>query len=355
MSAAIQRNTVLLGDALKRLQGLPESSVDMVVTSPPYFLLRDYGRKGQVGLEGTVTEYVDRIVAVCDELARVLKPGGSLWLNLGDSYSRHDRYGAPAKSLLLAPERVLLALAARGYIVRNKIVWAKPNPMPTSVRDRLSCTYEPIYLLTRTGSYFFDLDAIRVPHKSRPRGLTPRSKSQRTESGPKNRPKYDSSRTGWAGPLAGRNDGLERARREGRAGHRLGKNPGDVWTLATAAYRGAHFATFPVALVTRPILAGCPARTCVACGLAWQQHRGRPIRAVCECDAGWQPGLVLDPFMGAGSTAVAARTVGRDWLGIELNSTYRDLALTRIASTAAPRAPDPEEMHNPQGASHGAP
>lgn len=355
MSAALTRNTILLGDSVERLRDLPESSVDTVVTSPPYHLLRNYDRDGQIGMEPTVAEYVDSIVAVCDELARVLKPEGALWLNLGDSYSRHDRYGAPAKGLLLAPERVLLALADRGWIVRNKIVWAKPNPMPTSVRDRLSCTYEPIYLLTRSSSYFFDLDAIRVPHKSRPRGLTPRTHGEKSEIGPKNTPKYDSSRPGWAGPLAGRNDGLEKARREGRAGHRLGKNPGDVWTVATAAYRGAHFATFPVALVTRPILAGCPARTCLACGVAWHQHRGRPVRAACECDAAWQPGLVLDPFMGAGSTAVAARTVGRDWLGIELNSTYRDLALTRIASTAALRAPDHEEMPNPQGASHGAP
>lgn len=355
MTAPVQRNTILLGDALKRLRGLPDSSVDTVVTSPPYHLLRNYDRAGQIGMEPTVSGYVESIVAVCDELARVLKPGGNMWLNLGDSYSRHDHYGAPAKSLLLAPERVLLALADRGWIVRNKVVWAKPNPMPTSVRDRLSCTWEPLYLLTRSGRYFFDLHAIRVPHKSRPRGLTARTHGEKSVVGPKNRPKYDSSRAGWAGPLAGRNDGLEAARREGRAGHRLGKNPGDVWTVATAAYRGAHFATFPVALVTRPILAGCPARTCVACGLAWQQHRGRPVRAVCECNAGSQPGLVLDPFMGAGSTAVAARAVGRDWLGIELNSTYCDLALTRIASTAVPRAPDQEEMHDPQGASHGAP
>lgn len=355
---ALERNTILLGDAVDRLRELPSGSVDTVVSSPPYHLLRNYGRAGQIGMEPTVTDYVDAIVAVCDELARVLKPTGSLWLNLGDSYSRGERYGAPAKSLLLAPERVLLALAVRGWIVRNKVVWAKPNPMPTSVKDRLSCTYEPIYLLTRSGRYFFDLDAIRVPHKSRPRGLTARSHHAKSETGSKPptvaRPKYDSTRPGWAGPLAGRNDGLEKARREGRAGHALGRNPGDVFTVATAAYRGAHFATFPVALVTRPIKASCPAWTCSACGRPWLQAQLMPTGPDCLCGAGRMPGVVLDPFMGAGTTAIAAHQVGRDWLGIELNPEYLNLALTRIAS-AVREAPVSKEMPNPQGASHAAP
>ena len=352
MTARLPRNTILLGDALGQLRRLPDASVDTVVTSPPYHLLRDYGRPGQIGMEPTVAGYVDDIVAVCDEIARVLKPSGSLWLNLGDSYSRHHRYGAAAKSLLLAPERVLLALADRGWIVRNKVVWAKPNPMPTSVRDRLSCTYEPVYLLTRAGSYFFDLDAIRVPHKSSRRGLTSTRQRETSSTGPQNRPKYDSRHPHWAGPLAGRNDGLERARREGRPGHRLGKNPGDVWTVPTAAYRGAHFATFPVALVTRPITATCPARTCTGCGRPWAQAQGRPTAPECTCGTGWQPGIVLDPFMGAGTTAVAARSLGRDWLGIELNPDYRHLATTRIASTAVRQAPPPEEMPDTQGAHH---
>ena len=348
----LPRNTILIGDALTRLRDLPAGSADCVVTSPPYVLLRDYGAEGQIGAEPTVAEYVDAIVAVCDEILRVLKPSASFWLNLGDSYSRHNRFGAPPKGMLLAPERVLVALAERGWIVRNKVVWAKPNPMPTSVRDRLSCTFEPVYHLVRERRYFYDLDAIRVPHKSRPRGLTGHGRRETSSKGA--RPlKYESVDRTWAGPLAsGKQDGLQRARREGRAGHRLGKNPGDVWNVATASYRGAHFATFPVALVTRPIKATCPARTCTTCGRPWQQAQLVPTGPDCGCNAAWQPGLVLDPFMGAGTTALAATQVGRDWLGIELNPTYADLATQRSA-TAVQMAPT--AAPTPEGANHGAP
>ena len=219
-SVDLPRNQILVGDALQRLRVLLSASVDAVITSPPYFLLRNYGVDGQLGAEPHVDNYVERIVAVADEVARVLKPTGSFWLNLGDSYSRHHRYGAAPKGMLLAPERILLALHEHGWIVRNKIVWAKPNPMPTSVRDRLSCTWEPLYLLTRNPSYYFDLDAIRVPHLT-----TRRPSTGATQA------KYGSSRPAWAGPLTGANDGLLRAQREGRSGHILGKNPGDVWTL----------------------------------------------------------------------------------------------------------------------------
>ena len=161
--------TVLVGDAGQRLRQLPPASVDCIVTSPPYFALRNYGRRDQLGLEPNVDVWVGRLLLVIDELARVLKSDGVLWLNLGDSYSRHHQYGVPPKGLLLAPERLLLALSARGWLVRNKVVWAKQNPMPASVTDRLSCTWEPIYLLTRSSTYYFDLDVIRAPHRSRPK------------------------------------------------------------------------------------------------------------------------------------------------------------------------------------------
>lgn len=225
-------------------------------------------------------------------MARALKPTGSFYLNVSDSYSRHHRYGAPPKSLLLGPERLLLRLLDQGWIVRNKIVWAKPNPMPNSVRDRLSCTWEPLYLLTRSARYYFDLDAIREPHRTR------RKPAPQTRPG-----KYEEAKPQWAGPLAGSNNGLLRARSEGRSGHPLGKNPGDVWTISTAGYRGAHFATFPTALLTKPILSSCP-----------------------------PSGVVLDPFMGAGTVAIEAERLGRDWLGIELNPAYRRQALRRIAA-----------------------
>lgn len=162
------RNTILVGDAASRLAELEDSSVDCVITSPPYFRLRDYQHTGQLGLEATVQAWVEGLRPVLRQLARVLVPTGSVWLNLGDTYSTHPRQGAPAKSLLLGPERLALALIKDGWTVRNKIVWAKTNPIPSSVPDRLSTTHEVIYLLTRHKRYFFDLDAVRQPPKTAP-------------------------------------------------------------------------------------------------------------------------------------------------------------------------------------------
>jgi site-specific DNA-methyltransferase (adenine-specific) len=336
---------ILLGDALGWLQELEADSVDTVVTSPPYFLLRNYGVDGQLGAETTVEDWVAGLRSVMAEVARVIKDEGSVWLNLGDTYSRHAKHGALPKSLLLGPERLLLGLIEDGWVVRNKLVWAKPNPMPASVRDRLSCTWEPMYLLVRSRSYFFDLDAVRMA----PTEGTTRKKPS---GGRRGRPaKYDSgssARPHWSGPLAGDNAGLSAMKRAGRSSHPLGKNPGDVWTLPTAAYHGAHFATFPEGLVERPLLAGCPERTCRSCGTAWrrpplQQRLGSlAVRAVvrksCACaKRDWQPGLVLDPFMGAGTVGVVAERLGRRWLGIELSQEFVGLAEQRIATARAER------------------
>lgn len=315
----IERNRILVGDALGVLHTLPSACVDTVLTSPAYFRLRNYEVDGQLGMEPSVTEWVDHLIEVCDELARVLKPTGSLWLNLGDSYSRHEQFGAAPKSLLLGPERLLVELSRRGWIVRNKVVWSKPNPMPASVRDRLNTTWEPIFLLVRSPGYFFDLDAIREPHSS-----------SRPASAVRRPLKYNGGkRPSWAGPLAGSNDGLLKARAEGRSGHPLGKNPGDVWTVATASFTGTHWATFPARLIERPIKATCPERTCASCGKPWRRVDGQ-LRADCRCKAAWLPGLVFDPFMGSGTTAVVAERLGRDWLGIELKREYVELAMARI-------------------------
>jgi len=328
---------VLVGDALERLRELPSASIDTVVTSPPYFRLRDYGVTGQIGTELSIDEWVARLRAVLVEVARVLKPEGTLWLNLGDTYARRHAHGAEPKSLLLGPERLILALVREdGWRLRNKIIWAKPNPMPAPVADRLSGTWEPLYLLARSSRYYFDLDAIRVPARSQLR------RPSRTKGGPK----YSLAprqRPNWAGPYTGTNSGLARMKARGQTAHPLGKNPGDVWTLATAAYRGAHFAVFPEALAERPLLAACPERVCVTCGAAWQraaaaQHLGNTaIRGAlgksCGCsDATWQPGVVLDPFFGAGTVGVVAERLGRRWLGIELNPQFAQLAQERITS-----------------------
>ena len=152
MSTASGRGTdlplgqVIVGDAARELARLPAASIDQVVTSPPYFRLRNYDHRGQLGLEDHVDDWAARLVAVADEVARVLTPTGTLWLNLGDTYATHRRQGAARKSLVLGPERIALALTARGWIMRNKIVWAKTTHLPSSVRDRLSASYEVIYL-----------------------------------------------------------------------------------------------------------------------------------------------------------------------------------------------------------------
>jgi site-specific DNA-methyltransferase (adenine-specific) len=345
----LPRNDILVGDAATRLRELPPHSVDCVVSSPPYFNLRNYAIEGQLGLEPTVEAWVDGLRQVMSEVARVLKPTGSVWLNLGDSYSRHRKFGSPPKGLLLAPERLLLALATDGWIVRNKLVWSKPNPMPSSVGDRLNATWEPLFFLVRSPRYYFSLDAIRVPHTTggARRGSAPIGK-----------------RAPWAGPLAGSQDGLRRARPAGQPGHVLGKNPGDVLRIATRGYRGAHFATFPEALVELPIAATCPEAICSRCQHPWRRQvtvrrtgptaptpreryvrtypqRWQTLREVgdlvpCGCGAPTRPGLVLDPFFGTGTVGVVARRLGRDWLGIELNPDYVRLAEARLRP-AGPR------------------
>ncbi len=164
---ALPRNEVLAGDARAELPTLLAESVDAVVTSPPYFRLRDYGAPGQLGQEAGVEEYVANLQAVLRQVHRILKNTGSLWLNLGDGYARTRGGGVPLGSLNLVPQRLALALSADGWIVRNVCVWQKTNPLPQSARDRLSPTYEVILFATKSRRYFFDLDAIRVPHRSK--------------------------------------------------------------------------------------------------------------------------------------------------------------------------------------------
>jgi DNA modification methylase len=343
----IPRNTILLGDAVERLRELPASSIDCCVTSPPYYALRDYFVAGQIGLEPSVDDWVRDLVGVMREVARVLKPAGSLWLNLGDSFSKHQKYGAPAKSMLAAPERLLLALMKDGWIVRSKVIWAKPNGLPNSVADRLNVNYEVVYFLVRSPRYFFDLDSIREPHRS--------AAGRRANSA--------NDTPAWAGPLAeGSQDGLRRFRPAGQPGHPLGKNPGSWWVVPTKGFRGNHFATFPPELIRRPILATCPEAICTKCGRPWRrrvtvnripigpkskqpkprdqmvmrfQDRWHTVREVgelipCGCQAPTVPGVVLDPFMGAGTVGLVAEELHRDWLGIEISPEYRDIAAKRI-------------------------
>jgi len=323
----LPRNAIITGDARRALADLLPESVDTCITSPPYVAaLRDYGRAGQLGQEPTVSEYVESLRAILRQVHRLLKPTGSLWLNLGDAHSRHPRQGAPAKGLLLAPQRVALALAEDNWVIRSIVIWQKTNPMPQSAADRLSPTYETVIFATKEPRYFFDLDAIRAPHRS-------------------------ASRIGQPSPSSlgrlyqGHNDGLGKLRSAGRVGNPRGKNPGDAWTMATAVDRLGHQATFPQSLIERPILAACPERICVQCDRAWT----RPTRIVrrrtsegviqvrkvgelrrCECFAPSRPGVVLDPFFGTGTVGLVAQRHRRDWLGIELNPAFSRLAKRRL-------------------------
>jgi site-specific DNA-methyltransferase (adenine-specific) len=319
-------NRVIVGDARRELPRLPSSFIDCVVTSPPYFRLRNYQHPGQIGLEDHVQLWVNELRAILWEIRRVLVPTGTLWLNLGDKYSRGDE-GAPRKSLLLGPERLALALLADGWILRNKVVWAKRNPLPNPAKDRLSATHEFIYLLVKQPDHFFDLDAIRLPHTSR------------------KRPDDDPTPV-WSVPRAWRikdsaNEGLDRLKIEGLAGHPLGKNPGDVWSVGTGSFHGAHFAVFPPTVIERPIKAGCPERRCRRCRRPWKRptlrRLGRlavrgELAPTCDCDADSEPGLVLDPFIGSGTTGVEAEREGRNWFGIEINPQFARLAEKRIAA-----------------------
>ncbi|HEY3544147.1 MAG TPA: site-specific DNA-methyltransferase [Gaiellaceae bacterium] len=320
-------NRILVGDAATMLASLPPQVVDCVVTSPPYFRLRNYQHPGQLGLEQDVDEWAQNLRAVMREVGRVLVPTGSVWLNLGDSYSTGG--SVAAKSLLLGPERLALALIEDGWLIRNKIIWAKRNPMPSAVGDRLTCSWEVIYFLTREPHYFFDLDAIREPHTSTKQPVR--------------------SVRGWSVPpewrvASSNNSGLDALAARGQVGHPLGKNPGDVWRLSTASYRGPHHAVFPVALAERPILAGSPERRCARCHAPWRRStlhqlghlavRGE-LQPSCQCPSSSEPAVVLDPFMGSGTTAIAAERHGRNWIGVELHADFARSAEQRIADVRA--------------------
>jgi site-specific DNA-methyltransferase (cytosine-N4-specific) len=311
---ADEQVTLLLGDALDVLRTLPNASVDCIVTSPPYYGLRDYQVEGQYGLEPTPQDYVATMTSVFREARRALADDGTLWLNLGDSYAyppgsagrqgNGQRKGRtftaeglpgtrslPAKNLLMIPARVSIALQDDGWYLRNEIVWHKPNAMPESVTDRLSSRHEKVFLLTKQPDYAFDLDAIREPHTS----ARSRAKAGTSRGG--------QSRTGKAAAIGvGDRDGGTARGDLSATSHPLGRNPGDVWSIPVGRYPEAHFATFPIELPLRAISAGC-----------------RP------------GGTVLDPFSGSGTTGAAARQLGRRYIGIDLNPAYHDLAIPRFA------------------------
>jgi len=362
---------IICGDALTELRKLPDESVDCCVTSPPYWGLRDYGVPGQLGLEKTPEEYVAHLVEVFREVRRVLRNDGTCWINLGDSYAscakggpgdstrrqkgtgrclystQPNRYGPfpglKPKDLVGIPWRVAFALQADGWWLRQDIIWHKPNPMPESVRDRCTKAHEYIFMLTKAARYWYDAEEVKEERTTEHEGHQfGGNKYNQVNVRIKHSPgsHYESS------------------------GQR---NLRDVWLITTKpmpkVFRQEHFATFPPEIPELCIKAGCPPKVCAKCGEPWErkitrkanyekrQDRGQPghkgpqvdssgwkpatitdngYGPICACGDGTASGVVLDPFFGAGTTGLVALRLGREFIGIELNEKYCEMAKKRI-------------------------
>ena len=320
-------NLIEFGDCRETMRRWAEQGVkaQMCVTSPPYFGLRSYLPDGspdkpmEIGLEETPDQYIARMVEVFRAVRDVLADDGTLWLNIGDSYANDGKWGGSSggkhakalhgntsigrtkvttglkpKDLIGIPWMLAFALRADGWYLRQDIIWHKPNPMPESVRDRCTKAHEYVFLLSKSGRYFFDNEAIKEPETMKPqRRLTPRKANPSAKV--HGMPAYRQAEGGTGGGM---------------------RNRRSVWTVATRPYKGAHFATFPPALIEPCILAGS------------------------------RPGdIVLDPFMGSGTTAAVALQHGRQYLGCELNAEYGALQAERIngaAEAAAEAAAQPD-------------
>lgn len=311
-------NHILCGDAYHVLKQLPSESIDCVVTSPPYWALRDYGVKGQIGLEETFQAYLAKLCLIFDEVKRVLKPTGTCWVNMGDTYagsskgnggsSSVDNYmyarlrkragigpiklrtGLRAKSLCQIPARFSVEMINRGWILRNEIIWHKPNCMPTSAKDRFTVDFEKMFFFVKSRKYYFERQFEELHDKAR---LSRRFFDPHTNR----KHAYGDGKVSAINPKtieASRLRMLEK-----------GRNKRCVWRIATRPYYGDHFATYPPELIETPIKAGCP-----------------------------KDGIVLDPFIGSGTSALVARKLTRKFIGIELNPAYIHLAENRLAQNA---------------------
>lgn len=319
-------NKIICGDALESLRELPAESVQMCVTSPPYYGLRDYNCDGQIGLEQTPAEYIERLVGVFREVWRVLMPDATLWLNIADSYAGSGKgamkesrlrqiknkqsykfsadnpaaklpktwKGVKPKDMIGIPWALAFALRDDGWYLRSDIIWHKPNPLPESCKDRPTRSYEHLFLLSKSYHYYYDHEAIKEPVAEDTHARMRRAIS--------NDHKYATGAPGQTPQTFNRpresRDGVEITFADTR-------NKRDVWSIATKSYRGAHFATYPVELVLPCILAGCP-----------------------------EGGTVLDPFFGSGTTGEAAAMLGRHFIGIDLNSEFCQLAQNRLEGHA---------------------
>ena len=311
----LKTDTIINRDALYALRELPEESVHCCVTSPPYYALRDYGLDMQIGREDTPEQYIDRLTEVFRELRRVLRSDGTLWLNIADTYcgtgnkgyhadpknpkgrngqqiARNNRVsGCKQKDLIGIPWLLAFALRADGWYLRSDIIWQKENPMPESVKDRCARCYEHIFLFSKSKKYFFDYKAISEP-------IAPAT-AERLKRGMKGGNKYGKPVPGQPQPQS-----INRPREHGEikdADINPLRNKRDVWKINTVPFKGGHYAAYPPKLVETCLLAGCP-----------------------------EGGIVLDPFMGSGTTGMVAAQMGRHFVGVELNPEYTELAYKRI-------------------------
>lgn len=274
-------NKIYCGDCAEILKQLPDNSINCCVTSPPYYGLRDYGVDKQIGNENTLQEYITKLVEVFNEVKRVLKDDGTLWLNIGDCWANGNlsKYNGlvKQKELIGIPWLVAFALSDAGWYLRQDIIWAKGNPMPESVKDRCTKSHEYIFLLSKQKKYYFDSESIKEPCVSKkPAG---------------NKNNMNQGRKGKEGWSFNPENSIPKD----------GRNKRDVWTVNTKPCKEAHFATFPDTLIEPCILAGCPAG-----------------------------GVVLDPFMGSGTTAIVSKRLKRKYVGIELNKEYIDISKKRM-------------------------
>ena len=326
----IEKNTIINGNSLEVLKSLPDNSIDCCVTSPPYYALRDYGCDGQIGLEETPEKYIERLCEVFSEVRRVLTPQGTLWLNIGDSYNGnkvgntevvknkkvsesndfHKKLwgGAKPKDLIGIPWMLAFALRSQGWYLRQDIIWHKPNPMPESVTDRCTKSHEYIFLMSKSQKYYFDYEAIQEPCADQSRtnyacgNRTNGINKDRNDNDFGERSKNWKPRTKNCQYDGQKPNSFHLSRENGEPDKEYYvRNKRDVWSVNVKPCSEAHFATYPFELIKPCILAGCP-----------------------------ENGIVLDPFMGSGTTAIVARSLNRNYLGVELNPEYIKIAHKRL-------------------------
>lgn len=276
---------IICADAAAGLKSLPPDSARMCVTSPPYYGLRDYGADGQIGIEQTPQEYIARLVEVFAEVYRVLKPDGTLWLNIGDMYSNRTRGTIKQKDLIGIPWTLAFALRENGWYLRSDIIWHKTNALPESVKDRPTRCYEHVFLLSKSPKYYYDYKAIQEPVKTVTAARYTRGRSGKA--------KYSDTKM---------SQGIDRKTDAVTEETRKHKRKRDVWEVSTNTFRmNEHFAMYPEKLIEPCILAGST-----------------------------KGDTVLDPFFGSGTTGAAAKRLGREYIGIELNPKFCEKAYARI-------------------------